>query len=271
MSNLSNPWSNRPAMCPSPWFLPGEAARIGRHNSRVQAKATSAKTLKDAHQALRRLVAPPGPNGAAPVPAQWAGNPWEAPILLLLMNPSWGAVNTGASPSNASLAHNPKSFANAANPILQDLIDRTARGAWDQNYPNPFLHPAWRKADPWHPTRVFKSLHEYLTKVKKMQSEDAWRRLAQRICVLEISPWASLEWTSGCIGPTARLASDLAQVAMDDPNRLVLVGRAADEWRKIGLLDVDLLESSRGVRRNQVRISQNNFPNSWDRIISLVT
>ena len=271
MSNLNNPWSNRPAMCPSPWFLPGEAARIGRHNSRVQAKATSAKTLKDAHQALRRLVAPPGPNGAAPVPTQWAGNPWEAPILLLLMNPSWGAVDTGTSPADAGLDHTETGYKIAADAQLQDLLDRTARGAWDPDYPNPFLHPAWRKVDTWHPKKVFANLHSHLTGAQKMGSEDAWKRLAQRVCVLEISPWASLEWTSGCIGPTSRLAADLAQVAMDSPDRLVLVGRGGDEWRKVGLLDVDLLESSRGIRSHQVRISQNNFPNSWGRIISLVT
>lgn len=257
-------------MSPASWFLPGEAARIIRHNARVRAKASSATTLKDAHQALRRLVAPAGPNGAAPIPAQWAGNPWEAPILLLLMNPSWGADKTGTSPANAGLDHTAKGRTIAANAQLQDLLDRTARGAWDPDYPNPFLHPAWRKADDWHSKWVFKSLHEYLTKVKKIQSVDAWKRLAQRICVLEISPWASLVWTSGCIGPTSRLAADLAQVAMDDPDRLVLVGRGSDEWRKVGLLDVDLLESSQGVRRNQVRISQNNFPNSWNRILSLI-
>lgn len=267
---LKNPWQDRNPMDQGDWFLPGEKDRIDRHNGRVMSRAAGSKTLKQAHQALRRLVAPPGPNGRHPVPIQWAGNPWEAPILLLLMNPSWGAVETGTTPSDAGLDHTQAGYKIAANSNLIRLIDGTARGDWDPAYPNPFLHPAWRQVDSWHPKKVFAQLHGHLVDSMKMHPEDAWKRLSQRACVLEISPWASLEWTSGCIGPTARLAADLAHAAMDDPNRLVLVGRGGDEWRKVGLLDVDLLESSRGIRSHQVRISRNNFPVSWSRVLELV-
>ena len=268
--DLINPWSGRVPMSSAPWFLPGEAARIGRHNSRVMSAVTSAKNMKGASNALRRLVAPQSPSGSHPIPLQWAGNPWEAPVLLLLMNPSWGAVEVGSTPQDLRLEHNEGAKKIESNQILQSLLDRTARGAWDPDYPNPFLHPLWRKHDSWHPRNVFSSLHQELTNKFGLAPEDAWKRLSQRVCVLEISPWASLEWTSGCIGPTARLSADLADAARQDPERIVLVGRGADEWRKVGFLDVDLCEKSKGIRSHQVKISAKNFPNSYGGVLGRI-
>ena len=268
---LTNPWSGRAPMSSAPWFLPGEAARIGRHNARVMSNVASAQNMKEASNALRKLVAPPGHSGSHPIPLQWSGNPWEAPVLLLLMNPSWGAVEVGSSPQSLQLEHNDSSKKIGSNQSLQALLDRTARGAWDPDYPNPFLHPMWRKADEWHPKKVFSILHRELTDNFGFAPEDAWKRLSQRVCVLEIAPWASLEWTSGCLGPTSRLSADLADAAHNDPNRIVLVGRGADEWRKVGFLDVDLCEKSHGVRSHQVKISSNNFPESWSRVLQLIT
>jgi len=269
--DLVNPWSGRSPNSKASWFLPGEEDRINRHNSRVKAAASSSKDIKGASNALRRLVALPGPNGDPPTPLQWSGNPWEAPILLLLMNPSWGAKEVGSSPQDLRLEHNDSAMKITTNCNLQGLLDRTARGDWDPNYPNPFLHPLWRGYDQWHPKKVFSTLHKELTGKHGLTPEDAWKRLSQRICILEISPWASLEWTSGCIGPTARLSADLADAAHQDSNRIVLVGRGSDEWKKVGFLDIDACEKSKGIRSHQVKISENNFPLSWSRIIDLVT
>jgi hypothetical protein len=132
------------------------------------------------------------------------------------------------------------------------------------------LHPAWRQADSWHPNKVFKGLHARLTS-DGLDAESAWARLAQRVCVLELSPWSSRKWTIGCLGPASQLAAGLAENAMCNPERLVILGRGRGEWKQAGLWDVDLIEHTLGRQGNQVRISPSNFPKSWSRLVELVS
>lgn len=232
--------------------------------------ARSAADMDHAVACLDRVVAAPGPAGQPQVPTQWAGDPWAAPVLMLLMNPSWGADIVGNFPGTLNLQHNAAASKNFRDTALQSLLDDAARGDFDPDYPNQFLHPVWRQADSWHPSKVFKSLHGHLTS-SGLSDELAWSRLAKRVCVLELSPWSSRKWTTGCLGPTAHLAAGLAESAMRDPERLVILGRGRGEWKQAGLWDVDQVECSRGVRGNQVRISQANFPESWSRIIDLIS
>lgn len=252
------PWAGRQHGDTSAWWLPGELDRLRRHNDRLQAesqRAAAAGDHKRAEDVLRYQILLGTRSGHHPIPCQWAGDPWTAGVLLLLMNPSWEEESCDRT---------------LGNPVLRDPLDAAARGDFDPLYPNPFLSPAWRSVDSWHPSRVFGSLHRHMVERLGWASEAAWQRCAQRVCVLELSPWASKSWTPGCWGPTTQVAAELALEAQRSPDRVVLVGRGGDEWRRAGLLDVDLLEQSRGVRMNQVRISQANFPRSWDRVLTSV-
>ena len=269
-SGIENPWAHRAPNDQSDWFLPGELARILRHNSEMSSKAKTAPDQEHAMAFLDRIVAAPGPAGQHQIPTQWAGDPWNAPVLLLLMNPSWGAEPAGAFPGTLHLRYNSLATKAFNDPKLHSLLDTSARGDFDPDYPNQFLHPDWRRADSWHPNKVFKGLHACLTSAG-LDNESAWARLAQRVCVLELSPWSSRKWTTGCLGPTSQLAAGLAENAMCNPERLVILGRGRGEWKQAGLWDVDLIECSRGVRGNQVRISPSNFPKSWSRLVELIS
>jgi hypothetical protein len=269
-SGLKNPWAHRAPNDQSDWFLPGELARILRHNNEMSLKAKTAPDQEHAMAFLDRIVAAPGPAGQHQIPTQWAGDPWNAPVLLLLMNPSWGAEPAGSFPGTLHLRHNSLATKAFNDPRLQSLLDMSARGEFHPDYPNQFLHPAWRRMDTWHPSKVFKKLHEHL-RSSGLDGELAWSQLAQRVCVLELSPWTSRKWTTGCLGPTAHLAASLAERARLDPDRIVILGRGGSEWKQAGLWDVDMIEHSRGVRGNQVRISPSNFPKSWDRIVELTS
>jgi hypothetical protein len=257
-SSGRGPWSGT-ADGPGGWWLPGELDRIRRHNDRIETesrRALAAGETKRAEEVLKLRVLLETRSGHLPIPCQWAGNPWDAQVILLLMNPSYDDAA-----SDKTLG----------DPALRGDLASAAQGNFDPNYPNLFLSPRWRAIDSWHPTRVFGTLHRHLVGDLGMDPEAAWKRCAQRVCVLELSPWASKSWTTGCWGPTAQLGAQLAQAAADDPDRVVLVGRGPEEWRRAGLLDVDLLEQSRGVRMNQVRISPANFPRSWERVLRLVS
>lgn len=252
------PWAGRQHGDTSAWWLPGELDRLRRHNDRLRAESDRSREAGDAKRAddlLRYQVLLGTRSGHHPIPCQWAGDPWSARVLLLLMNPSWEEESCDRTLGNQA---------------LRDTLDEAARGDFNPQYPNPFLSPDWRRIDSWHPSRVFGGLHRQMVERGGWDPELAWQRLSQRVCVLELSPWASKSWTAACWGPTTVLAGSLALEAQQDPSRVVLVGRGADEWRKAGLLDVDLLEQSGGVRMNQVRISQSNFPLSWDRITAAV-
>jgi hypothetical protein len=273
IDSVKNPWSDRAPMDSSSWFLPGELERITRHNDRLRQAAAGAKSVQQARDIMEKFVVTAGPTGGFPIPLLWAGNPWDAPVLLLLLNPSWGVTWTGTGVHDCEPMHCKASITNANKPGLRSLIDRTARGDWDPEYPNPFLHPDWRQADSWHARDVHGGIYRELTGLDPASGapdESAWKRLSSRICVLELSGWMSRKWTTGCIGPTARLAADLASRAMRDPDRLVILGRGSGEWKQAGLLDADLAEKSNGVRSNQVRLSQKNFPGSWSKLMSLV-
>ena len=144
-----------------------------------------------------------------------------------------------------------------------------AMGHWDDRYPNPWIHPRLRDIEPWCSTVVFGSLHRELVGMG-MDPEEAYMRLSQRACVLELSPWPSYKWGDGSWVSTCKLSVELAQAAMQDPNRLVLLGRGESEWKSAGLLDVDTLHKSKGIRSHQCRVSKGNFPEAWDRILDLV-
>ncbi|HAN16496.1 MAG TPA: hypothetical protein DCP73_13245 [Chloroflexi bacterium] len=186
-------------------------------------------------------------------PGQWSGNPWTAPVLLLLLNPAFS--------DDLDEVY--------GDPEVQRRVEAAVRGQWDDDYPLPWLHPAARARDPWCANIPFAALHRHLTS-KGEESEAAWRRISRKCAVLELGPWASYKWSSGAIGSTTSLSIRLAAEAMADPSRVVLLGRGEDDWKTAGLIDADLLPKSRGVRVNQSRITPANFPETWRAICAAV-
>lgn len=189
------------------------------------------------------------------MPGQWSGDPTRAAVLLLLLNPSYGPKTEEIYESGPPEA------------LYQLCLN--AMGHWDETYPNPWLHPALRDREPWCSIVVFGSLHKELV-ASGWEPEAAWQRLSQRVCVLELSPWPSYKWGDGSWVSTCGLSVDLVRRAMSDPNRLALLGRGESEWKSAGLLDVDLLPKSRGIRSHQCRLSAGNFPTAWPRVLELV-
>ena len=142
-----------------------------------------------------------------------------------------------------------------------------ARGDWHPEYPNVWLHPTVRAGNNWHSSVVWTRIHSELTK-RGVKSEAAWKRIATRGCVLELAAWPTPTWTPGVFTSSTALSVELAQRASDDPNKVVLLCRGETEWRSAGLLDADLLPKSKGVRRNQCRVTPSNFPDVWEDVLS---
>jgi hypothetical protein len=172
---------------------------------------------------------------------------------LLLLNPA-------VSP------HSHKLYADAA---ARAEVERMARCDWNVHYPNAWLHPAVRQLEPWCSKVVCAALHRHLV-ANGMKEEAAWSRLSQKIALIELSPWTSYKWSHHAVVETTPLSVGLARAAMDDPHRIVLLGRGEADWRTAGLVDVDTLPVSRGVRSNQSRITASNFPSVWDKIVEEV-
>lgn len=237
-----SPWARGYDPVTRQWIGPTDLARAERWNARLP--------QGDGRRIILTTTA-----GNPVMPGQWSGDPSTARVLLLLLNPSYG----------------PKTEAiyDSGPPEVLYQLCLNAMGHWDAAYPNPWLHPSLRGREPWCSFVVFGALHRTLTD-DGMDSEDAWQRLSQRCAVLELGPWPSLKWSSGAFAASTALSVQLASAAVADPDRIVLLGRGEDDWRSAGLLDVDVLPKSRGVRSNQSRITRGNFPDVWDAIVDAV-
>jgi len=235
---MENPWKDGPGQ-DGLWINPRDRARIDRSNLRLP---------EDDGRRLNYRTQ----TGTPLVPGAWSGNPWSSPIVLLLLNPA-------VSP------YSPRLY---ADPIALEQVKKMARGDWNDAYPNAWLHPAVRPHEPWCSKVVCGALHRQLVE-EGTPDEDAWGLLSRKIAIIELSPWTSHKWSHHAIMETTRLSVDLAQKAMDD-GRIVLLGRGESDWRTAGLVDVDSLPLSRGVRSNQSRITRGNFPSIWDRIVEEV-
>jgi hypothetical protein len=235
--NIPNPWQNGPTN-DDLWIPKADQIRIDRENS---------KMLPDDGRRVYYTT----PKGRPYIPAGWSGNPWKAPILLLLLNPAYSS-------SPDVVYDDPEAFELAKNATL---------GNWCEDYPNPYLHPRLRQLDSWCAKVPYAGLHKHLMETG-VDPEEAWKIASKKMAILELSPWASYKWSPAAFVETTRTCVALAQQAMDDSNRVVLLGRGLSDWKSAGLLDADTLPLSRGVRSNQSRVTKNNFPNVWDRIVS---
>ena len=235
----TTPWTR--GMSPNGlWISLEDQVRIDRTNARLP---------KDDGRRLHYRTL-----GGRPLfPGQWSGNPWSAPILMLLLNPAFSEDLDAA----------------YTDPELTHRVTNHVTGQWDDDYPNPWLHPKLRAADPWCATVAFAALHRHLTS-KGEEPEAAWRRISRKCAILELGAWASYKWSSDAFCSTSKLSIQLAGDAMSDPGRIVLLGRGESDWKSAGLLDVDTLPKSRGVRVNQSRLSQANYPGAWSRILQLL-
>lgn len=235
----STPWLTPWVKCngnDKPWISETDKARIDRFNSRLPAG--------DGRRIWYSTL-----GGKHVVPSQWTGNPWSAPILLLLLNPGFS--------DSLDITYANKEFLHR--------LQNSARGDWDDDYVNPMLHPLGRQLEPWYSRIPFATLHKHLVS-RGEESESAWKRLSRKCAILELSPWPSSRWSNGAICSTTSLSIALAQQAMIS-SKIVLLGRGEDDWKTAGLLDVDTLPKSKGVRVNQSRITRANFPDAWDQIL----
>jgi len=236
----TTPWSGGPRP-DGLWISPDDQSRADRFNGRLP---------PDDGRRIHYTTA----SGKPLFPAQWCGDPWTAPIILLLLNPAL-SIHSGDVQEDEE---------------MRRRLTHQATGQWDPEYPLVWLSPRGRQVDDWCASIPFRDLQRHLVN-GGMDPEDAWRRVAQRCALLELGPWASAKWSSGAICSTTPLSVQLASAAMADPNRIVLLGRGEDDWRTAGLIDVDLLPKSLGVRVNQSRINERNFPGAWQRIVQLLT
>lgn len=234
-----NPWSSGPGVG-GLWICEEDQHRIDRANGRMPPD--------DARRVYYRSI-----EGHPLVPGAWSGNPWEAPIVLLLLNPAYS-----------------KGFQSTyTDPTALKLMSDVASGNWSKDYPNAWLHPLMRKYEPWCASVPCGALHRQLVG-EGMDPEEAWSLLSRKIAILELSAWVSSKWSTSAIVGTTSLSVHLANEAISDPNRLVLLGRGEGDWKTAGVYDADLLPLSRGVRSNQSRITQGNFPTAWARLQELL-
>lgn len=237
---IDNPWKDGP-LDGRLWIDPEDRRRIDRYNSRLSVDDPT----------IVRYVT----QGDRPyVPGAWSGNVWESSVVLLLLNPAVSDTTDGL----------------YADPQCLKRVESVAMGRWDAEYPNAWLHPDVRRHEPWCSRVVCGGLHRFLVD-RGVEPEVAWRTLSRRISLLELSPWVSHRWSVGAVVETTRLSVALASEAMRDPDRIVLLGRGGPNWKMAGLVDVDLLPVSLGVRSNQSRITASNFPETWRQIVDLVT
>ena len=231
MHSFVSPWLDYPRLHGESWVLPEDSGLLGPGVQTVT------------------------PGGLPYVPMQWSGNPADARVLVLMLNP-------GATADIDRIYSNPDALAR---------IEACAQGEFDPDYPNPWLHPTLREMDNWQPRRVFSNLYDHLTGEGGMGAEDAWRRLSQRVCLLELAPFPSITWTVGAVCSTLWPSVILAREAIGDHDRLVLLARGRDQWRAAGLVRASTLPKSRGIRGNQPRVNERNFPNDWVRVLELVS
>lgn len=234
------PWSHGPRS-DGLWICQEDKDRIDRYNSKLRPE--------DEEYRMHYTIE----SGQPMIPGMWCGNPYEARLILLMLNPAVSEENERA----------------YAIPELKERLENSARGQWDPEYPNAWLHPLGRKAGPWCATVVFGALHKHLVS-NNYKPEEAWSRIANRCAVLELSPWASHKWSPNAIISSSSLSISLAKAAMADKKRLVLLARGEDQWHMAGLIDADTLPKSKGVRSNQSRITPANFPDVWPDIIAKI-
>ena len=192
--------------------------------------------------------------GAPLFPGQWSGNPWQADVLLLLLNPAF-SLKLDDMYADADFCR---------------YMEAQARGQWDAEYPNPWLRPYMREADPWCARVALADIHKVMLSLGG-ETEDCWKKISKKVAILELSPWSSFRWSPGAYVSTTQVSVKLALEASMDPSRQVVLGRGLDDWKAAGLLDADLLPRSLGIRQHQSRISKSNFPTVWNRILDLVT
>jgi hypothetical protein len=233
------PWTTGPRTDGS-WISEEDRRRIDRANARVAAD--------DPHRVHYTTEA-----GVPLIPGQWTGNPWGAKVVLLLLNPAYS--------TQLDDVYNDAEMVKA--------MSAQASGQWDARYPNPWLTPKGRRADSWCSSVAFAALHKKLVELGG-EVEESWMQLSKTTAMLELSPWASFRWSEAAYVSTTHLSVKLAYEAMNDPSRIVLLGRGEADWKAAGLLDADLLPKSLGVRAHQSRISQANFPTVWNKIIDAV-
>lgn len=233
---ISNPWRKGPGP-DGVWIDPVDARRLDRVASRLGSEDPRCPNYKTS-------------SGRPLVPGAWSGDPWTAPVVLLLLNPA-------VSPHSEGLYSDPKALR---------CVEAMARGDWDPAYPNAWLNPLVRPHEPWCSRVVCGGLHR-LALSRGFSEEASWSLLSRRIAIIELSPWTSHRWSHHCVVSTTPTSVALATAAMADPNRIVLLGRGESDWTMAGLLDADTLPLSKGVRSNQCRITSSNFPEVWDDIL----
>lgn len=234
------PWTNF-ELTDGLWISKEDKIRVDRANARL--------SIEDPRRIRYRTV-----DGVPLFPGQWSGNPWNAEVLLLLLNPAF-SVKLDQAYSNQDFSKR---------------IEAQVRGQWDVDYPNPWVRPELRHLDTWCCKVAFADIHKTLVGLGG-DPEDCWKRISKKIAILELSPWASFKWSPSAFVSTTGTSIRLAQEALLDPSRQVLLGRGEDDWRAAGLLDADTLPKSLGIRQHQSRISKSNFPSVWNRILELVT
>ncbi len=246
---VQNPWSGRSIGSSASWFDPHELSRLQAWNAKAPPK----------QQILTHL--PSGPV----VPCAWGGDPWNAEVILLLKNPAF----------NVSKANDPDYELN--DPITRRLLEEMATSSFDPDYPNAGLNPQFlrdrrqthsRMREPWYEKIVWSEVHKTLVSMG-MGPEDAWKRISQRGCTLDISPWGSSSWHHSCMSQVSHeVCVPLARDAIKQ-GKIVLVAWGADIWHIAGLFEACSLpvsQAHKGLRWTP-RISKNNFPDHWDGVI----
>jgi hypothetical protein len=233
---IENPWKDGPGR-DGLWISSSDRARIDRVNVRLPS---------DDGRRLNYLTS----SGKPLVPGAWSGDPWSAPIVLLLLNPAVSPFSEKLYADINALRH----------------VEAMTLNSPGRDYPNAWLHPSVRQHEPWCSKVVCGALHRYMTEERGLEVEEAWRLLARKIAILELSAWTSHKWSHHAFVETSRVSVELAKQAMEDSSRIVLLGRGEADWKSAGLVDVDLLPLSRGVRSNQSRITPKNFPTVWEKI-----
>jgi len=256
---VKNPWQGRPIGSTASWFDPSDIQRFDSWNIKASPK----------QQILTKL--PSGPV----IPCAWGGDPWNSDVILLLKNPAF----------NPSKAESPDYELN--DPLTRQYLEEMATGNFNVEYPNAGLNPqflknsqrkptrgkaleAWkpRNPEPWYTNIVWPEVHKELVRMG-MGAEDAWKRIAQRGCTLDISPWGSQSWHHSCMSRISHeVCVPLAREAIRS-GKVVLIAWGADIWHVAGLFEASTLPVSEvpGVRHTP-RISKRNFPNHWDAVIS---
>jgi hypothetical protein len=257
---VQNPWSGRQIGLNADWFTQDDRQRFAAWNA-------SAKPDK---QVLLQTSTGPA------IPSAWAGDPWNASVIILLKNPAFGP--------NSNLPNGPLN-----DQLTRRYMEEMAVGKFDPAFPNAGLRPnfqplrgrkptrgkalaAWNAAGGreqcnWHAGIVWKDIHKELVGMG-MAPQEAWKRISQRGCTLDLSPWGSASWTPSCMSSVSYdVCVPLAREAHRQ-GKVVIVAWGADLWQVAGFYQAGNLESSamKGVRHTP-RINKNNFPKTWPAVM----